>query len=105
MSTNSCGTRESASVSRTARSSTVSSTSPTAPIEPTPSNTFPAQCNWPSPVQARKGPEAKSSSTSTTGAATGEVAEEAACGDSRGVPLPSDISFPLRISFAEQRQA
>jgi hypothetical protein len=43
MSTTSCGTGESASVSRTARSSTVSSTSPTAPIEPTPSKTFPAQ--------------------------------------------------------------
>ena len=65
-------------MSRTARSSTVSSTSEMAPMLPAPSKTFPAQSSGPSPVQTRKGPVAKSSSTRTTGVAIGAVAAAAA---------------------------
>ena len=85
----SCGTGESDSVSCTARNSTVSSISLTAPMAPRPSNTLPAQCNGPIPVQARKKPDAKSSSISTTGAATGDAAAAMAAGVRRAEAYPA----------------
>jgi len=100
MSTTSCGTGDSVRVSRTARISVVSSISPTAPSAPTPSKTRPAQESGPSPVQARKGPEAKSSSTRMIGVATGAVAAAAACRDSRGVAVMPDIRAPYRSDAA-----